>query len=185
MRQNGEWANGNGALMRIMPACLYAYAKVKAKEWELKKALECVHQVSALTHNHLRSKMACEIYYFMISNIIEGSGGLQERLQNGVDDVVRFYHGDITNYVELVHYTRLFHLNEFAKCDEDEIKSSGYVVDSLEAAIWSLITTESLEEALLKAVNRGDDSDTAGAIAGGLAGLYYGYHNVPKDGSVK
>ena len=179
--KTGEWANGNGALMRIMPACLHAYEKVQAKEWELKKALECVHQVSALTHNHLRSKMACGIYYFMISNIIDGSGKLQERLQNGVDDAVRFYHGDIANYVELAYYTRLFHLNEFAKCSEDEIKSSGYVVDSLETAVWSLVTTESLEEALLKAVNLGDDSDTVGAIAGGLAGLYYGYHNVPED----
>ena len=53
------------------------------------------------------------------------------------------------------------------------------VLDSLEAAVWSLITTETLEEALLKAVNLGDDSDTVGAIAGGLAALYYGYENVP------
>ena len=116
----------------------------------------------------------------MISNIIEGSGTLQERLQSGVDDAVRFYHEDIVNYVELEYYTRLFHLDEFAKCGEDTIKSSGYVVDSLEAAIWSLITTESLEEALLKAVNLGDDTDTVGAIAGGLAALFYGYESVPE-----
>ena len=178
--KTGEWANGNGALMRIMPACLYAYKKVATKEWELKQALECVHQMSALTHNHLRSKMACGIYYFMISNIIENSGTLPERLQNGVDDAVRFYHEDIVNYVELAYYTRLFHLDEFAKCSEDTIKSSGYVVDSLEAAIWSLITTKSLEEALLKAVNLGDDTDTVGAIAGGLAALFYGYESVPE-----
>ena len=178
--KTGEWANGNGALMRIMPVCLYAYEKVARKEWELKQAVECVHQTSALTHNHLRSKMACGIYYFMISNIIEGSGTLQERLQSGVDDAVRFYHEDTFNYVELAYYTRLFHLDEFEKCSEDTIKSSGYVVDSLEAAIWSLITTESLEEALLKAVNLGDDTDTVGAIAGGLATLFYGYDSVPE-----
>ena len=177
--KTGERANGNGALMRIMPACLYSYEKVCKREWDLKEALGCVHQISALTHNHLRSKMACGIYYFMVSNIIEGEGRLTERLQNGVDDAVRFYHGDIVNYVELAYYTRLFHLDEFAKCHEDTIKSSGYVVDSLEAAVWSLITTETLEEALLKAVNLGDDSDTVGAIAGGLAALYYGYENVP------
>ena len=178
--KTGEWANGNGALMRIMPVCLYAYEKVARKEWELKQAVECVHQTSALTHNHLRSKMACGIYYFMISNIIEGSGTLQERLQSGVDDAVRFYHRDIINYVELAYYTRLFHLDKFAKCSEDTIKSSGYVVDSLEAAVWSLITTESFEEALLKAVNLGDDTDTVGAIAGGLAALFYGYDSVPE-----
>ena len=167
--------------MRIMPACLYAYEKVTGKAWDLKQALECVHQVSALTHNHLRSKMACGIYLFMIKNIIEGSGSLSERLQNGIDDAMEFYHEDILNFVELVHYTRLLDLKEFVMCEEDSIKSSGYVVDSLEAAIWSLITTDSLEECLLKAVNLGDDSDTVGAIAGGLATLFYGYDSVPKE----
>ena len=63
----------------------------------------------------------------------------------------------------------------------DRIKSSGYVVDTLEAAVWSLITTDSFEQALLKAVNLGDDTDTVGAITGGLAGLYYGYDKIPAD----
>ena len=54
-------------------------------------------------------------------------------------------------------------------------------MDALEAAVWSLATTGSFEEALLKAVNLGDDTDTVGAIAGGLAGLYYGYDKIPAD----
>ena len=125
--------------------------------------------------------MACGIYYFMVKNIIEGSGSLLERLQNGVDDAMDFYHEDIINYMELACYTRLFQLDEFAKSKEDTIKSSGYVVDSLEAAVWSLITTDTVEECLLKVVNLGDDSDTIGAIAGGLAVLFYGYDSVPKE----
>ncbi len=179
--KTGEMANGNGALMRIMPACLYAYEKLTREEWDTKQALECVHQISALTHNHLRSKMACGIYYFMVKNIIEGCGSLSERLQRGVDDAMDFYHEDIANYAELAHYTRLFQLDEFAKSKEDTIKSSGYVVDSLEAAVWGLITTDSVEECLLKVVNLGDDSDTVGAIAGGLAVLFYGYDSVPEE----
>ena len=179
--KTGEMANGNGALMRIMPVCLYGYEKVQKKEWDEAKVLECVHQVSALTHNHLRSKMACGIYYFMVKNIIEGSGSLLERLQDGIDDAMRFYHEDVLNFVELAHYTRLFSLEEFAKNEEDTIKSSGYVVDSLEAAVWSLITTDTLEECLLKTVNLGGDTDTIGAIAGGLATLFYGYDSVPQE----
>ena len=179
--KTGEWANGNGALMRIMPVCLYAYEKVLSKEWDVRQALECVHQVSALTHNHLRSKMACGIYYFMMKHIIEDCGTLLERLQNGVDEVMEFYHADILNFVELAHYTRLFDLHEFAKSEEHTIKSSGYVVDSLETAVWSLITTDTLEEGLLRAVNLGDDTDTIGAIAGGLAALFYGYDSVPEE----
>ena len=82
--KKGELANGNGALMRIMPVCLYAYEKVWSEEWNLKKALECVHQTAALTHNHLRSNMACGIYYFMVKHIIEDDGTLLERLQSGI-----------------------------------------------------------------------------------------------------
>ena len=55
------------------------------------------------------------------------------------------------------------------------------MVDALEAAVWSLVNTSSFKEALLKAVNLGDDSDTVGAIAGGLAGLFYGYRMIPPD----
>lgn len=179
--KTGERANGNGALMRIMPVCLYAYEKVKGMEWPVGQAVETIHQVSALTHNHLRSKMACGIYFFIVCNILEGEGTLQERLQKGVDEAVKFYRGDIANYVELTHYGRLFHLEEFAEVPEEEIKSTGYVVDSLEAAVWSLITTDSFETALLKAVNLGDDSDTVGAIAGGVGALYYGYEAIPES----
>lgn len=179
--RTGERANGNGALMRIMPVCLFAYEKIKAGEWKIEEAIERVHQVSALTHNHLRSQMACGIYFFMVCSILEGEGSLEERLQEAMNNAVEYYHRDIANYVELSHYTRLFRLDEFANCEEDEIKSTGYVVDSLEAAVWSIITTDSFEGALLRAVNLGDDADTVGAIAGGLAGLYYGYESVPEE----
>ena len=55
------------------------------------------------------------------------------------------------------------------------------MVASLEAAVWSLINTDSYEQALLKAVNLGEDTDTVGAIAGGLAGLCYGYDAIPEE----
>lgn len=178
--KTGEWANGNGALMRIMPVCLYAYEKVKKKEWKMKEAIECIQQVSALTHNHLRSKLACGMYFFMVRSILDEQGDLMIRLQKGIDEAKRFYQEDIHNLVELSHYARLFSLDSFLECNVDEINSSGYVVDSLEAAIWSLITTTTFEEVLLRAVNLGDDTDTVGAIAGGLAGLFYGYESFPK-----
>ena len=55
------------------------------------------------------------------------------------------------------------------------------MVDALEAAIWALANSGSFDGALLKAVNLGDDTDTVGAIAGGLAGLFYGYDAIPAD----
>ena len=63
---------------------------------------------------------------------------------------------------------------------EKDIRSTGYVVDTIEAAVWSFLTTKDFETCELKAVNLGDDADTVGAIAGGLAGLYYGYGAIPE-----
>ena len=83
--------------------------------------------------------------------------------------------------MELAHYGRLRSLEEFKTVPLSGIRSSGYVVDSLEAAVWCLITTGSFRECLLKAVNLGDDTDTIGAIVGGLAARYYGYDSIPEE----
>ena len=64
---------------------------------------------------------------------------------------------------------------------EDEIKSTGYVVDTLEASIWCILHTDNYKDCVLKAVNLGGDTDTIAAIAGGLAGIIYGYRNIPAE----
>ncbi|MBQ9279410.1 MAG: ADP-ribosylglycohydrolase family protein [Lachnospiraceae bacterium] len=170
-----ERSNGNGSLMRIMPACLYAYYK----KIDDKSAIKIIHEISGLTHNHLRSKIGCGLYYFCVCEILDGKGSLTDRLQKGIDRGFNFYEKDINNRTDLNYYSRLKDLSEFALIPENEIKSSGYIVDSLEAAIWSIINTDTFKSGLLKAVNLGDDSDTVAAIAGGLAGLYYGLKKMP------
>jgi ADP-ribosylglycohydrolase len=72
-------------------------------------------------------------------------------------------------------------IDKFSQIPEDEIRSSGYVVDTLEASIWCLLNSSSYKECVLKAVNLGDDTDTTGAVAGGLAGLCYGYDAIPAE----
>jgi ADP-ribosyl-[dinitrogen reductase] hydrolase len=64
---------------------------------------------------------------------------------------------------------------------EDEIKSSGYVVHTLEAALWCLLTHDTYAATVLAAVNLGEDTDTTAAVAGGLAGLVYGEAGIPAD----
>ena len=81
----------------------------------------------------------------------------------------------------MAYLGRLYHLFEFKDVPENQIRTSGYVIDSMEAAVWCLITTDSYKECMLKAVNLGDDTDTVAAIAGGLAGLFYGYEEIPKE----
>ena len=172
-----ERSNGNGSLMRIMPACLYAYDRDLSSE----EAVKAVHEIGGLTHNHLRAKIACGLYYFCVKAVLNGDGSLMERLQNGLNEGFSFYERDIANRVEISYYGRLRDLTEFADVSADDIRSTGYVVDSIEAATWCLITTNTYRDCLLKAVNLGDDTDTIGAIAGGLAALYYGYDGIPAD----
>ena len=62
---------------------------------------------------------------------------------------------------------------------ENEIRSSGFVLDTLQASLWSFLTTDSFRDAVLKAVNLGDDTDTTGAVTGAIAGLYYGVDEIP------
>ena len=175
--KTGEKANGNGALMRILPVCLYLIEK---KE-DIHDAVEAVHQITSLTHNHRRAMLASGLYYFMAREIVLGSGSLTERLQKGLDEGFAYYGNDILNLTQLAYLGRLRDLAELGKFGEDEIRSSGYVIDTIEAAVWSLITTKSYKECLLKAVNLGCDADTVGAVAGGLAGLFYGYQEIPTD----
>ena len=184
-----EYANGNGALMRIMPACLYYYDRQKRVCTSEDEAVEAIHVISGLTHNHLRSKMCCGIYYFCVKSIIDGVTGCNQNntpdlgylLQRGVDAGLKYYGHDISNLTEMAYLGRLFHLFEFKDVPEEEIRTTGYVIDTIEGAFWGLITTASYKECLLKAVNLGDDTDTVGAIAGGLAALYYGYEGIPEE----
>ncbi len=178
---NREYDNGNGSLMRILPVCLYLYNRQKMVCTSEDESIYIIHNVSSLTHAHLRSQMACGFYYFMVKAVLEKEGILHERLQKGIDEANRYYRQDSHNHAELESFSRLADLKEFRKLPENEIKSSGYVIDTLEAAVWCLITTDSFSESVLKSVNLGDDTDTVGAVTGGLAGLYYGYDAIPTE----
>jgi ADP-ribosylglycohydrolase len=72
-------------------------------------------------------------------------------------------------------------LGSFKRKSPSEIRGSGYVVDSLEAALWAFYHTESFKEGALMAVNLGDDADTTGAVYGQLAGAFYGESGIPEE----
>ncbi len=177
----GEHTNGNGSLMRIMPVCLFCCEMQAAEEMDDLRAISLIHEISGLTHNHMCSKVGCGLYYFLVRAILCGNGTLAERLQSGMDAGFAFYEKDTQAMKELARYERLRDLAIFKTVPEAEITSSGYVVDTLEAAVWSLLVTDSFRDALLTAVNLGDDTDTVGAVCGGLAGLFYGYENIPEE----
>ena len=84
------------------------------------------------------------------------------------------------HHPEYSHFARLLNV-DFAQLSTEAIQSTGYVVDSLEAAVWCLLTTDSYAACVLQAVNLGEDTDTTAAIAGSLAGALYGIDGIPQE----
>lgn len=170
--------NGNGSIMRIMPAVLYCIDRKLTRD----QSIDIVHNVSALTHAHDRAKIACGLYYFMVLILTTNiPGTLCERLQYALDLGFQDYEQNGYTKADLSYFDRLRNLKKFREIPAEQIRTTGYVVDTIEAAVWGLITTDSFEEALLKIVNMGGDADSIAAVAGGLAGLYYGYDAIPND----
>ena len=168
--KRGEDSNGNGSLMRIHPFVLYIYFHHAAvPNWE-----KLIQNASALTHAHERSVLGCRIYAFVLFHL------LADPNKDAVLLALRRAAHHLREHPEFSHYQRLWR-SDFAKIPRNGIKSSGYVVDTLEAALWCLLTTDSYRECVLKAVNLGDDADTVAAVAGGLAGALYGYDAIPKE----
>ncbi len=167
---NDESNNGNGSLMRILPIALdYAYAPTA-------ELLSYAHRASSVTHRHLRSQLACGLYCVMITELLGGCEPL-EAYQQTIESA-RVHYRSLPHAAELPHFDRILsgHLWELP---ESEIRSSGYVVNTLEASLWCFVTTDSYEAAVLKAVNLGEDTDTTGTVTGGLAGTYYGCTAIP------
>jgi ADP-ribosylglycohydrolase len=166
--------NGNGSLMRIAPLLFHIYDK------RYNERFNTIKDVSSITHGHDISIVSC--YYYL---------EFLREIKKGAMDKISIYHFLKTKikshlleaYIsekDIMKFDRLLEGNIY-ECPEEEIRSTGYVLDSLEASIWCLLTTKSYSDAVLKAVNLGDDTDTTAAITGALAGLLYGYDNIPEE----
>ncbi|MEI1374880.1 ADP-ribosylglycohydrolase family protein [Nostoc sp. UHCC 0926] len=166
-----ENSNGNGSLMRILPM---AYCH---RNLTLGELLPRVHDVSAITHAHARSQMACGIYISIAVALLEGAD-LQTAYLQALQDIQTIY--TVREFLlEKPHFARVLS-GEIAKLPVEEINSGGYVIDTLESSLWCLLNSSSYSEAVLKAVNLGGDTDTTAAVTGGLAGIYYGVENIPQ-----
>jgi ADP-ribosylglycohydrolase len=164
--------NGNGSLMRILPLLFILFDKPIKERYDITK------QVSSITHGHIRSVIACFYYLEFARQLFLGKNKF-EIYKNLQTEVSKHLTKLAINPEEISLFDRLlkYDIHEF---HEDEIQSSGYVLYTLEASIWCLLTTENYKEAVLKAVNLGGDTDTTGAVTGGLAGLLYGLDTIPE-----
>ena len=159
----GERDNGNGSLMRILPLAFIPDIDY-----------ETIENISGLTHGHLRSKIACVFYIEIAKSMLENKLTIDEHI-NLAGEKIKGYYKDSG---ELHHFKRIFNdeLN-----DENTISSKGYVISTFESVIYSLKNSDNFRDAVLKAVNLGRDTDTVGAICGGLAGVFYGFESIPID----
>jgi ADP-ribosylglycohydrolase len=167
-----EKSNGNGSLMRILPM---AYCH---KSLTFAELISRVHQVSCITHAHMRSQIACGIYISIAVCLLEGLDPQAAYLQ-GLENIRQIYY--TSEYaLEMPHFSRVFS-GEIDKLPLEDIRSSGYVIDTLEASLWCFLNSSDYREAVLKAVNLGGDTDTTAAVTGGLAGIYYRVENIPSE----
>lgn len=173
-----EHSNGNGSLMRMLPV---AYDLWQRKGFVIDEYIvETVGKFSALTHAHSISKEACVFYTGVVMSILENrSGTHQKAITLGVQAVEDYYAKSGSSI--LLAMREVGSLMERVKAPESSIKSTGFVVDSLEASLWSLYGAKSFVEAIIRAIGLGGDTDTIGAITGSLAGLYGGISDIPKD----
>ncbi|MBR2460713.1 MAG: ADP-ribosylglycohydrolase family protein [Clostridia bacterium] len=165
--RSDRYSNGNGSLMRILPFVLFGvYGGFIGDKHQM------IYDASAITHGHRISKIGCDIYASVTEALL--SSPAKESVISALRECAQRYGGDTPEYA------RLF-CDGFFKTSVDSIQSSGYIVHTLEAAIWCLLNTGSYRECVLAAVNLGDDTDTVAAVAGGLAGALYGYGDIPSE----
>lgn len=166
-----EDENGNGSLMRILPLVFYIRDKGIHERYQITKS------VSSITHGHIRSVIACFYYLEFARQLLskENKFSIYKNLKTSISE---YLHSLSINPKEIILFDRLLE-GDIQELPEEKIDSSGYVVHTLEACIWCLLTTNSYKEAVIKAVNLGEDTDTTGAVTGGIAGLLYGFDKIP------
>jgi ADP-ribosyl-[dinitrogen reductase] hydrolase len=158
---------GNGCLMRLAPVPMFFF-----KDPEM--AIELSGQSSRTTHGAAACLDACRYFAAMLIGALSGCSR---------EDILSARYTPVPGYWDrrpLVSEIDEIAGGSFKRKDPPEIQGTGYVVRSLEAALWSFNSTDSFEAAVLKAANLGDDADTTAAICGQLAGAFCDESGIPK-----
>ncbi|PZQ46474.1 MAG: hypothetical protein DI551_05055 [Micavibrio aeruginosavorus] len=145
---------GNGSIMRLAPAVLFSLD-------DRDRAIDLSVRQSRPTHAAPEVLEACALMGAVLHAAITGNNPSLPVLREP----------KIRKIADGAYLAKV----------RDDIRSSGYVIDTLEAALWAVSQTDNFRDALLLAVNLGDDADTVGAVAGQLAGAKYGYNAIPQE----
>lgn len=162
--------NGNGSLMRMLPIALYCFYKNIKGDNEI---FTLVKNSSSITHAHDISILGCYIYVRYVISLLE--------TKNKISSYNFIKKLDYSMFIEEVklEYSRIL-FSDISILNINDVNSSGYVVDTLEAVFWIILNCSSYNESIIGAINLGGDTDTIGAITGSIAGILYGYDNISK-----
>ena len=168
---DGEYDNGNGSLMRMLPIAYYIFNSDIEGD---KKIYNIVKSVSSITHAHEISILGCYIYVRFVLELLNGKDKYEayKNIQNL--DYSFFNNETIDKYIRILK-------DNIQNVDEKNISSAGYVVSTLEATLWLFLNSNDYNTTILKAVNLGEDTDTVAACTGGLLGIYYGIDNIKEN----
>jgi ADP-ribosylglycohydrolase len=159
---------GNGSLMRLAPGPMFFHR-------DARQAIEQSGESSRTTHGAITAVDACRYFGALLWGALNGAA------KN--DLLSDFYSPDPGCWEEkpLIPEIADIAAGSYKRKEPPEIKGTGYVVQSLEAALWAFHKGGSFEEGCLLAVNLGNDADTTGAIYGQIAGAYYGERGIPEE----
>lgn len=159
-------SNGNGALMRLAPLAIHL-----RNETDLETRLELTRNYTCLTHRHSRSIVASYIYLEILHSLLNDKSLLKtlkvlpEQLQMALKDKPE-------ELKQLALFKDIFQ-PKFSLTPRSDIKSTGYVIDTLQACIWCVLKSTSIDSATILAVNLGDDTDTIASITATIASCLY------------
>jgi ADP-ribosylglycohydrolase len=161
---NDVLANGNGSLMRVLPLAIWH----QGSDIQL---IEDAYAQSHVTHAHLRSKVCCALYCLWARSILNGLD-IDAAWSDAVTKL-RAYLKDKPDDLEQLEY--------YIRPDElEKGTGSGYVVDCLKSARYALKQT-TYQDVIKTAIAFGRDTDTTACVAGGIAGLYFGFDSIPES----
>jgi ADP-ribosyl-[dinitrogen reductase] hydrolase len=161
-----ERSAGNGSIMRLAPVPLFFLSSAQ-------DAIVNAGLSSKTTHANIEAIDGCRYFSALLIGALMGEP--KEKLLNGLYDPV----GNFWEYFPLTNKIRSLSNGEYKRKKRSEIRSTGYVVDTLEAALWSFYNSEDFETGMIKAVNLAGDADTIGAVYGQIAGAFYGETSIP------
>lgn len=170
--KNGNYVNtekdpekaGNGTIMRLAPLPMYFYQ-------DFNGLMKATIKSSQVTHGSYESIYAAVLFSIYMHRAL---GGVKK------SDIMSPIHF-LANDKNTTDSLRSIIFGDYLKKGYDDIKGTGYVVESLEAALWCFYNTDNYKDAVLMAVNQGYDADTTAAIVGQLAGAHYGYDTIPSE----